>query len=59
MKNLKQWLSGQLHQKKTEPTSGLGKAIAYRLKHWDPLTLFLRVPGAPLDNHAFGVMNRS
>jgi hypothetical protein len=21
------------------------------LKHWDPLTLFLRVPGAPLDNN--------
>jgi len=51
MKNLKQWLSGQLQQKKTEPNSGLGKAIAYMLKHWDPLTLFLRVPGAPLDNN--------
>jgi transposase len=51
MKNLKQWLSEQLHQKKTEPNSGLGKAIAYMLKHWDPLTLFLRVPGAPLDNN--------
>jgi hypothetical protein len=51
MKNLKQWLSEQLHQKKTEPNSGLGKAIAYILKHWDPLTLFLRVPGAPLDNN--------
>jgi transposase len=21
------------------------------LKHWDPLTLFLRQPGAPLDNN--------
>ncbi|MDI6809943.1 MAG: IS66 family transposase [Candidatus Eisenbacteria bacterium] len=51
MKNLKQCLSEQLHQKKTEPNSGLGKAIAYMLKHWDPLTLFLRVPGAPLDNN--------
>ena len=51
MKNLKQWLSEQLHQKKTEPNSGLGKAIAYMLKHWDPLTLFLRVPGAPLENN--------
>ena len=51
MKNLKQWLSEQLDQKKTEPNSGLGKAIAYMLKHWDPLTLFLRVPGAPLDNN--------
>src|SRR3972149_3080120 len=31
-------------------TTGM-KAIAYMLKHWDPLTLFLRVPGAPLDNN--------
>jgi len=51
MKNLKQWLSQQIEQKKTEPNSGLGKAIAYMLKHWDPLTLFLRVPGTPLDNN--------
>jgi transposase len=51
MKDLKIWLSEQLDQKKTEPNSGLGKAIAYMLKHWDPLTLFLRVPGAPLDNN--------
>jgi len=51
MKNLKQWFSQQIEQKKTEPNSGLGKAIAYMLKHWDPLTLFLRVPGAPLDNN--------
>jgi hypothetical protein len=61
MKNLKQWLSEQFHQKKTEPNSGLGKAIAYMLKHWDPLTLFLRVPGAPLDNNicyaASGITN--
>ena len=51
MKNLKQWLSEQIEQKKTEPNSGLGKAITYMLKHWEPLTLFLRVPGAPLDNN--------
>jgi transposase len=51
MKNLKEWLSEQLAQKKTEPNSGLGKAITYMLKHWEPLTLFLRVPGAPLDNN--------
>ena len=34
-----------------EPNSGLGTAIAYMLKHWAKLTLFLRVPGAPLDNN--------
>lgn len=51
MKNLKNWLSEQIEQKKTEPNSGLGKAIAYMLRHWDALTLFLRAPGAPLDNN--------
>lgn len=51
MENLKQWCSGQLAQKKAEPNSGLGKAISYMLKHWLPLTLFLRVAGAPLDNN--------
>jgi hypothetical protein len=29
----------------------LGGAIKYMTKHWDELTLFLRVPGAPLDNN--------
>ncbi|MEI9476769.1 MAG: transposase [Deltaproteobacteria bacterium] len=29
----------------------MGKAITYMLKHWEPLTLFLRVSGAPLDNN--------
>jgi len=51
MKNLKEWLSQQIEQKKTEPNSSLGKAITYMLKHWEPLTLFLRVPGVPLDNN--------
>ena len=34
-----------------EPNSALGGAISYLLKHWEKLTLFLRVPGAPLDNN--------
>jgi transposase len=51
MKSLKGWLSEQIDQRKAEPNSGLGKAIAYMLKHWDALTLFLRAPGAPLDNN--------
>jgi Transposase IS66 family len=29
----------------------LGKAITYLLRHWQPLTLFLRQAGAPLDNN--------
>jgi len=51
MRELWVWLAAQLTEKKVEPNSGLGKAIQYMLKHWDPLTLFLREPGAPLDNN--------
>jgi len=51
MKKLHQWLRGQFEEKKVEPNSGLGKAISYMLKHWEALTLFLRVPKAPLDNN--------
>jgi hypothetical protein len=29
----------------------LGQAIGYLLRHWQPLTLFLRKAGAPLDNN--------
>ena len=51
MKALRQWLDAQLKEKRTEPNSGLGKAMKYLLTHWNPLTLFLRHPGAPLDNN--------
>jgi hypothetical protein len=51
MKELKNWLNEQLDQKKVEPNSGLGQAITYMLKHWKPLTAFLRVRNAPLDNN--------
>ena len=48
---LHQWLDTQLKENKVEPNSGLGKAISYMLRHWQALTLFLREPGAPLDNN--------
>ena len=51
MKELKKWLKAQGAEKKVEPNSSLGEAIGYMLKHWDKLTLFLTVPGAPLDNN--------
>jgi transposase len=51
MERLKEWLQTQTNECKVEPNSSLGKAIAYMLKHWEPLTLFLRVSGAPLDNN--------
>jgi len=51
MEGLHQWMTEQLNGNKTEPNSGLGKAMKYLLRHWHKLTLFLRVPGAPLDNN--------
>lgn len=51
MEQLHRWLEVQFAERKTEPNSGLGKAITYLLRHWRPLTLFLRQAGAPLDNN--------
>ena len=51
MERLKGWMREKLDGKHVEPNSGLGQAIGYMLKHWEPLTLFLRKPGAPLDNN--------
>ncbi len=51
MDDLYTWFKQQLDEKKVEPNSGLGKAIAYMMKHWAPLTRFLEIPGAPLDNN--------
>jgi hypothetical protein len=51
MEGLHQWMTEQLNGNKTEPNSGLGKAMKYLLRHWHKLTLFLRVPGTPLDNN--------
>ena len=51
MDRLRVWLEAELAEKRVEPNSGLGKAIAYALKRWGRLTLFLEKPGAPLDNN--------
>jgi transposase len=51
MNALHAWLKTQDAEKKVEPNSGLGSAIAYVLRHWDRLTLFLRQAGAPLDSN--------
>jgi transposase len=60
MDRLETWMREQIAENltepspkpRTEPNSRLGKAINYCLKRWDKLTLFLRHPGAPLDNNA-------
>ena len=51
MDDLRAWFDELLEDKKVEPNSGVGEAIGYMTNHWDALTLFLRVPGAPLDNN--------
>jgi hypothetical protein len=51
MQSLREWFEEQLGERKAEPNSGLGKAIQYFQRHWKALTLFLRQPGAPLDNN--------
>ena len=51
MTGLETWMKVQIADRKVEPNSPLGEAIRYMLKHWSELTLFLREPGAPLDNN--------
>lgn len=51
MDDLHAWLRRQIHDKRVEPNSALGEAINYLLTRWEPLTLFLRQAGAPLDNN--------
>jgi len=51
MEELESWLEEQIEQKKVEANSSLGDAIYYMLNHWEELTVFLRVAGAPLDNN--------
>jgi transposase len=51
MADLEAWMRQQFDDHLVEPNSGLGTAITFMRKHWAKLTLFLRVPGAPLDNN--------
>jgi len=48
---LQRWMKDQVDERRVEPNSGLGQAIAYMQNHWEKLTQFLRTPGAPLDNN--------
>jgi transposase len=51
MQALHAWMAKQIEERLVEPNSGLGQAIAYMQNHWEKLTVFLRVPGAPLSNN--------
>jgi len=48
---LKEWLATQMADRLVEPNSSLGKAIAYLQNHWETLTRFLTLEGAPLENN--------
>jgi hypothetical protein len=51
MEAMRQEFQERMDQKKIEPNSGLGGAVKYMLGRWSTLTMFLKVPGAPLDNN--------
>ena len=51
MDELKHWLDQQIDDRLVEPNSSLGKAIGYMRTHWQTLTRFLSVQGAPIDNN--------
>jgi hypothetical protein len=51
MEERKGWLDKQIDDHLVEPNSSLGKAIGYMRTHWQTLTRFLSVKGAPLDNN--------
>ena len=49
---LRLWLLNHVrYSDKVEKNSPMGRAIQYWLSHWDSLTRFLQVEGAPLDNN--------
>lgn len=51
MEVLHAWMNWKIEDRQVEPNSGLGEAMEYMLRRWERLTLFLRVPRAPLDNN--------
>jgi hypothetical protein len=51
MDALKHWRDTQIDDHLVEPNSARGKAITYMRTHWQTLTQFLTVKGAPIDNN--------
>ena len=51
MDELKHWLQQRFDDRLVEPKSTGGKAIASMQAHWETLTRFVSIPGAPLENH--------
>jgi transposase len=48
MQDLHESIEELVASKTVEPNSGLGKALSYMIKHWQKLTVFLRLPDTPL-----------
>src|SRR3954454_2158250 len=51
LEQLQRWIEEQFQERRVEPNSVLGKALAYLQRHWDGLTQFLRYRQAPLDTN--------
>ena len=51
MDELKDWLDTQRDDRLVEPNSSLGHAMVSMQNHWETLTRFLQIEGAPLDNN--------
>jgi hypothetical protein len=41
----------EIEDKRVEPNSGLGKAMAYYENQYEMLVQFCRIPGCPIDNN--------
>ncbi len=52
MQSLKKYCDNLVETKIVEPNCSFGKAIAYQKKHWEGLTLFLRLSEVPLTTNA-------
>ena len=51
MSAIRSFVEQQLEDRAVEPNSSLGNAYRYLINHWEKLTRFLTVPGAPIDNN--------
>ena len=51
MEQMKTYIQQQFEARLVEPNGALGREFNYLLNHWEELTLFLSVAGAPLDNN--------
>jgi hypothetical protein len=56
MEQIRAWGQAQLDSGAVEVNSGLGKAIAYFERHFEPLTAVCRLEGAKLDNNRLEAM---